>query len=199
MKNKNFKTILLAFAIILFIFLQFSCGPCNNQCLNGQRDENCDCKCADGWIGVSCDQKSGTNLISAEINYPGYFKYNTIDLEVKAKTYSASEDTLYIDSETTFGEWIYIKLIVDDLSKISKMKFPITHGGLKNEAWFRHLNPTVTTNVFSPVTSKPIAGYFEVDTINISPLLLKAKFSTSLFAPVSDTCFVKNGIIEYAE
>lgn len=199
MKYKFFKTILLSLATMLTVFIQFSCGPCNNQCLNGDRDENCDCKCKDGWVGVSCDQQAGTNIISAEINYPGYFKYQTNNIEIKAKTYNSSEDTLYIDSETTFGEWIYIKLIVDDLSKICKMRFPITYSGLKNEVWFRHLNPSITNNVFSPVTSKPIAGYLEVDTINISPLLLKAKFSSSLFAPVSDTCFVKNGTIEYIE
>ena len=191
------KKIAVCAFVILFSVSAYNCGPCNEQCVHGDEDDNCNCQCDSGWVGVACDQPSGSNLISAEVNYSGYFMYQTNDIEITPKIHNPGDDTLFIDSETAFGEWMYLRLIVDDLHSFSNKKYPITPSSLKNEVWFTHINPSITTAIFSPVITKPIAGYFEIDSFNVSPLYLKAKFSASLYALPSDTCFVKNGTIEY--
>ncbi|NUM31919.1 MAG: hypothetical protein HUU47_06310 [Bacteroidetes bacterium] len=194
----NLKFLFFIF-ITAFALILLNCGDCHNTCIHGTRDNSCKCECNNGWIGVSCDQPESSNLISAESYYPGYFKYQTVDIEMTTKTNNSSDDTLFIDSETTFGEWMYFRLIVDDINDINNKKFPVTKSSLKNEVWLSHLHPSVTSNVFTPTTKKTIAGYLEIDSFNLSPKFLKAKFHASLEASNIDTCFIKNGIIEYSE
>lgn len=195
-----FKTLYFASIIVILGLLLNNCGQCQTDCLHGELSENCKCNCDEGWIGVECDQPANFNLISAIVNYPGYFEYETVSLDLIAKIHSSGTDTLFVDSETAFNEWMYFRLIVDDLNKISKKSFPITHSSLINEVWFTHKNPSITTNTFSPLTSKPISGYFEIDTFSNFPLLLKAKFYASLKDDQSfDTCRVHEGVINYMQ
>lgn len=151
-------------------------------------------------MGPNCDHQDPEFLppapsqkISALCTYlhNKFLFYGTSDMELKTTIVPSGPDTLYIDSEDEFGNWIAIGLLVDDLTTLGADTFPIRSTQSLNTAWLVHKNNEIDPKVFWPNETQG-GGSLVIQSFDLISKKIDVKFNCAINVN-ANTALIEDG------